>query len=261
MACLAGRGRSSAINVLTRLAIATLAFFAGGCVQQQSATYLAEDRPIPQSHPPLSLEQIETRVIRAGKDADWRTRPIQPGQLRGETNWPGYEATIVIDHDRLAYRIRFEAARALDKGKNGPKLVDEAQLHGVSPSEFAAEEPMVAAPEDRDAAVRENARDPEIGTEARLHGGRPEDIRATRFSPGSGSKDTNGTAKRPENHQDIDEAQLHGGSPDIKKEKDKKRGAIPMTLSAAARAVRWEYNRRVRKLEEAIDRELAGATQ
>ena len=233
-----------------------------GCVPQHGATYLAEDRPVPQVQPPLTLEQIERHIVSSGNKASWRIRPLQPGRLRGETRWGQYTATVIIDHDRLAYRIRFETARALGEAGSPPKVVDEAELHGVSPSEKVLDEPKVATPKGQRAATRAFDADPENGTQARLHSGGPEDFRATLSISGTHPSNTDARpTRRPSGERHLTEAELHGGSPDTKKERDIDLPLSPRNLSPEQRAVRLEYNRRVRKLEQSIDRELLNATR
>jgi hypothetical protein len=80
-----------------------------GCAREQPI-YQVENQPIPQSTQPLSVKQIEARIIEAGKTANWRILPIGSGRLQGTTSWSRHSATVTIDYDLRGYSIRYKTS-------------------------------------------------------------------------------------------------------------------------------------------------------
>jgi hypothetical protein len=105
-----------AIGILRRLAFASLAILLlSGCAREQPI-YQIENQPIPQLTQPLSVKQIEARIIEAGNKEDWRIRPIGSGRLQGTTSWSRHSATVTIDYDSRGYSIRYKTSVLLLEG-------------------------------------------------------------------------------------------------------------------------------------------------
>ena len=108
------------VNSLKRLfSRVTLLFLvvvvATGCSRERPILQV-DNRPIPQLAQPLTLEQIEARIIKAGKERRWRMAKIGSGQLQGHLSWRRNSAVVNIQFDRKSYSIRYKSSKNLEAG-------------------------------------------------------------------------------------------------------------------------------------------------
>ena len=87
-----------------------------GC-ERVRPIYQVENHPIPQLTTPLTLKQIETRIIKAGKLRKWRIGQIEPGRLRGLISWRRHSAMVTIEFDQRFFSIRYKSSNNLLAGR------------------------------------------------------------------------------------------------------------------------------------------------
>ena len=106
-----------------RVAILLLIAVAANACSTARPIYQLENQPITQLSPPLTLEQIEARILSAGKmetsrDANWRLQAVGPGKIQGLlTIRQRHSANVTIDYDQRAYSIRYKSSHLLRAGK------------------------------------------------------------------------------------------------------------------------------------------------
>lgn len=85
---------------------------------QSRPIYTVEKEPIPQVSPPLTLQQIETRILSGASSGRWRLRAIAPGKIEGLLTVKLYHTALVtIDYDRRFYSIRYKSSVMLKAGQ------------------------------------------------------------------------------------------------------------------------------------------------
>ena len=87
-----------------------------GCALPGDPIYQVESHPIPQLTQPLSIKQIEARIIMAGKRTNWQISPINSGRLEGRISWRRHSAAVAINFDRQAYSIQYRGSYNLNEG-------------------------------------------------------------------------------------------------------------------------------------------------
>ena len=100
-----------------------IAIVANACAQTRPL-YKVENESIAQHSPPLSLKQIESRILAAGWTTKWRLRARKSGQIQGSLIWGSYSAIVTIDYDQRFYSIRYKSSNRLQAGnasKNDPR--------------------------------------------------------------------------------------------------------------------------------------------
>lgn len=76
-----------------------------------------ENQQIPIQSKPLTLGNIESRIIKAGQSRNWIIRAIAPGRMEGHTSWKRHSAIVKISYDESAYNIRYKSSVRLLAGK------------------------------------------------------------------------------------------------------------------------------------------------
>lgn len=89
---------------------------ATGC-DRARPLYQVENQPLPIQSTPLSLKEIEKRIITAGQSRNWSVRALSPGRMVGQTSWKRHSAVVSIDFDETAYSIRYKSSVKLLAGK------------------------------------------------------------------------------------------------------------------------------------------------
>lgn len=80
-----------------------------GCERVQPI-FGVENQPIPRLSTPLTLQQIETRIIKAGQKTKWNIRPIESGRMVGIADWRHHSATVSIEYDQAFFSIRYKSS-------------------------------------------------------------------------------------------------------------------------------------------------------
>lgn len=78
--------------------------------------YQVDNHPVPQLSRPMTLEQIEASIIRAGKSVNWQIRPLESGKLLGRTSWRRHSAVVSIEFDQRFFSIRYRSSDNLLAG-------------------------------------------------------------------------------------------------------------------------------------------------
>ena len=92
-----------------------IAVMLGGC-SRSAPVYNVTDHAMPEASRSLSLQQIEDRIITAGKPEQWQMRPEGSGTLVARREWGGGHAAIVtIRFSQQTFSIRYKATERLLK--------------------------------------------------------------------------------------------------------------------------------------------------
>ena len=115
-------------RLIGRLALFLLvAGVASGC-ENVRPIYQVESRPMPELSKPLTLNQIEARIIKAGKMKNWSVRAIEPGRIRGTLTIRRRSAVVAIDYDLQTFSIRYKSSYKLYAGKAWPGQAYEGEF-------------------------------------------------------------------------------------------------------------------------------------
>ena len=90
-----------------------ISILAGACSQSRPI-YTVEKEPIPQVSPPLTLQQIASRILKGGSSVNWKLRAITPGIIEGLLTVKQYHTALVtINYDERFYSIRYKSSKFL----------------------------------------------------------------------------------------------------------------------------------------------------
>ena len=93
-----------------------IAVVATGCARVRPI-YQVENHPIPQLATPLTLQQIEARIIGVGHLKNWRISKLKSGRLQGFISWRKHSAIVTIQYDQRFFSIRYKSSQKLYAGK------------------------------------------------------------------------------------------------------------------------------------------------
>ena len=106
------------MKIYGRVAILLLVAVAGSACSTTRPLYNVEDQPITQLSRPLTLKQIEVRILDAGKIMNWRLRRMERGKIRGLlTINQRHSAMVNVDYDQRAFSISYKSSHLLSAGK------------------------------------------------------------------------------------------------------------------------------------------------
>ncbi len=93
--------------------------------------YEVENQPVPYLSAPLTLKQIETRIIKAGQKTKWNIRPIEPGRMLGIADWRKHSATVSIEYSQGFFSIRYKSSDNLlaEKAEEGQPHEGKFVIH------------------------------------------------------------------------------------------------------------------------------------
>ena len=78
--------------------------------------YEVHSQEIPVYANPLTLSQIETRILAAGKNLGWQLKSSEPGLLLGTIRRKRHSATVRIKFDTKTFSILYERSHRMRDG-------------------------------------------------------------------------------------------------------------------------------------------------
>lgn len=90
--------------------------------------YQVTKQPIPQLSTPLTLQQIEKHIMRAGNIKNWRMRVLKSGNIEGLLTIRSRSAIVSINYDQRYYSIQYKSSHRLYAGKAWKDQAFEGQF-------------------------------------------------------------------------------------------------------------------------------------
>ena len=106
--------------------VLSISIFLFGC-ERVRPIYQIQGKPLPTSAPSLSLSQVESRIISAGKSLGWLMKPVKPGIVRGTIRRGRHSAVVRIEFDTDTYDILYESSHRLSEGIGSDETRYEGQ--------------------------------------------------------------------------------------------------------------------------------------
>ncbi len=96
------------------LAVAVLTIL--GACERLRPVYEVHSQAVPGAGTPLTLSQVENRIIKAGASLGWLMKPLKPGLVRGTIRRGRHSAVVNIEYDTSAYSILYGSSQRLSEG-------------------------------------------------------------------------------------------------------------------------------------------------
>ena len=91
----------------TWVLVAFAALAAAGC-QTSQPIYNVIDAPITGPGPkPLTMDEVQRAIQRAGVGLGWQIKPVKPGRLTGQLDLRTHQALVDIEHNTKTYSIKY----------------------------------------------------------------------------------------------------------------------------------------------------------
>jgi hypothetical protein len=95
--------------------VLSVAFMLFGC-ERVRPIYQVQGKALPTPASSLSLDQVESHIVAAGKNLGWLMKPIKPGLVRGTIRRGRHSAVVRIEYDTESYDILYDSSHRLSEG-------------------------------------------------------------------------------------------------------------------------------------------------